>query len=152
MDLLAVVLTISSVLISPVISGACGTHKLFLMWAFVCLGFVTYFSGSLTSVMIRPPPDDRFTRIEQLLENNYFLTFDYLPIKELAAELITQEFAVATRNSPTERRLNMLAGMISSSTIYAEMQLEFTFTKLPKEAVPRKPRQFSDTKFRKIFV
>lgn len=70
-DFSEVLITISSVLLSSGISGNNGNSKLFLLWVFVCMVFVTYFSGSLTSVLIHPPPDDRFTTIEELHAHNY---------------------------------------------------------------------------------
>lgn len=88
------------------------------MWTFVCLIFVTYYSGSLTSVVIRPPPDDRFTTIEELRENNYSICFTNPTVRILVGELLTHELAIKTRNSSTEKRLNILAEMVPSAKIF----------------------------------
>lgn len=49
-----------------------------VMWMYVCVIFVTFYSGKMTSAVISPPRKVGMTRVEQLVENNYSLIFDLL--------------------------------------------------------------------------
>lgn len=46
---------------------------LFTVWTCICLIFVTYYSGSMTSVVISPTPEWRMTHIGEVVERNYSL-------------------------------------------------------------------------------
>lgn len=75
-DFSDIMLTISFVLISPRMSGTCGDSKLFLLLTFVCLVFVTFYSGELVSVMIKPAAEERIASFEKFRENNYTLFYE----------------------------------------------------------------------------
>lgn len=80
-----------SVLISPGMSGKIRTKSLlFLAWMSGCLVLVTFYSGDLTSLVVCPVPELRVTSFEQLLKNNFSLTYEDpgMPIRV--------RFAVAT--------------------------------------------------------
>lgn len=67
-----------STLLTPGFSGSIKNVKgsaLFTMWALCALIIVTYFTGSFTSHMIKPSPDNRMTKMIHLTERNYTLLF-----------------------------------------------------------------------------
>lgn len=66
-----IILGALSVLLSPGAAGLKSTSKLFVIWMFTSLVFVTYYSGSLTSLVTSPSPDLRITKMEELFTNNY---------------------------------------------------------------------------------
>lgn len=87
-DFSLIILTTLSVLLSPGTSGFRSTSKLFVLWMFASLIFVTYYSGSLTSVVTRPSPDLRFVNVEELQANNYSFILTGPLIRNLLKEKI----------------------------------------------------------------
>lgn len=67
-----------SVLLSAGFSGVLNVKRspLFVLWMYMCVVMVTYYSSSMTSVLIRPPADDKMTRLSDLQIKNYSLVFD----------------------------------------------------------------------------
>ncbi|CAL8087575.1 unnamed protein product [Orchesella dallaii] len=66
--------TVSSAIIStlpyPQKSG------LLLLWMFMSLILVNYYTGSITSHLISPPEEDAMTEISQVVKNNYSIIFE----------------------------------------------------------------------------
>jgi len=50
--------------------------SLFVLWMFVCIIIINYYTGSITSLMIVPPEEDAMTIISQAIQRNYTLLFD----------------------------------------------------------------------------
>lgn len=66
--------TLSAILCSGT-SSVRPNSKLFQLWMFVSLIFVTFYSGCLTSAVTSPEPVERLKHIKDLLEANYSLIF-----------------------------------------------------------------------------
>lgn len=69
-------LTTLSALLSPGISATVGTlhHSgIFTLWTCVCLVFVTFYSGFLTSVVISPVPENTMKQLGDLITNAFSL-------------------------------------------------------------------------------
>lgn len=63
-----------SVLLSEEVSGIprkMGRSKLFVLWMFVCLIVVPFYSGDIASQVISPSPDERLEKLEDFLNQNY---------------------------------------------------------------------------------
>lgn len=117
-DFSEILLTTLSILLSPAISGISRNSKLFVLWTFVCLLFLTYYSGSLTSVVISPPPDARFTKIDELYEHKYTL----LSISKFSADWVILSVNEGLRwsqkkNTTSYRRFTMLKELFTSSIL-----------------------------------
>lgn len=62
---------------------------LLMAWMYVCLTFVTYFSGNLTSQVIRPSPEFRFSNLKDLLTNNYSLVVNPIAMRFMKRQVET---------------------------------------------------------------
>lgn len=62
--------------VSPGISGTSQSSKLLLLWMFTSLLFATNYNGSLTSVVMKSPPDKRLPTIEDLEKHDYSAIFN----------------------------------------------------------------------------
>ncbi len=51
-------------------------NVVFILWMFVCIIIVNYYTGSVTSLMIVPPSEDAMTFVSQAVKRNYTLVFD----------------------------------------------------------------------------
>lgn len=58
-------------------------------WMGICLVFVTYFSGNLTSQVISPSPEFRFSSIKDIVANNYSLVVTQFTIGVMKYEVET---------------------------------------------------------------
>lgn len=85
-------MTLSALLSNNISSKKKKKSILLVVWIYICLIFVTYYSGEITSIVISPQQKEGMTRVEQLLHSNYSFIFDNInfPI-ELTRE--TVEFA-----------------------------------------------------------
>lgn len=48
---------------------------LFTLWMYICMIFVIYYGGSLTSEIVSPTPEHRITTMDELFENDYRLAY-----------------------------------------------------------------------------
>lgn len=117
-DISEILLTTLSILLSPSVSGVSKTSRLFVLWTFTCLLFVTYYSGELTSVVISPSPEARFTNIDQLYQNKYSI----LSLNKLTADWGAFSVNEAIKwnndsNKESHKRLVILQKLLSSSTL-----------------------------------
>lgn len=62
---------------------------LLTLWMSVCLIFVTYYSGNLTSEVISPTPEFRFTKLAQLVTHNYNIVVNEFAFRVMKRELKT---------------------------------------------------------------
>lgn len=68
-----------SALTSPGISGSTKSLRCappFTLWTYICLIFVTYYSGSQTSLVLKPMPERRLEKISDLVDNNFTVVFE----------------------------------------------------------------------------
>ncbi|CAL8087572.1 unnamed protein product [Orchesella dallaii] len=77
--------TIALISIGPSIGGCSQFLRksgLFVMWMFMCIVFVNYYSGSITSQLISPPEEDKMTTLSHVVKRNYSPIFnDYYHIQ-----------------------------------------------------------------------
>lgn len=116
------ILTTLSVVISPGISGSSLHSKLFLLWTFTSLLLVTYYGGSLTSVIMKPPPDKRASTFLDLEKYGYLPIFDNLVAHKLVKENINHRLYWSRKyknfkNSHLQNKLKIFKSLVSSSTI-----------------------------------
>ncbi|CAL8087581.1 unnamed protein product [Orchesella dallaii] len=71
-----VIYTISSAIISTLTLPYTQKSGLFLLWMFMSIILVNYYTGSITSRLISPPEEDAMTEISQVVKNNYSIIFD----------------------------------------------------------------------------
>lgn len=117
----SVLLSLASVLLSPGPSCVSHSSKLFLVWMFFCLVFGTYYSGNLTSVVISPAPDERFTRIEQFGSDSYKFIIPsvvMLTIRNKTLD-IAQQWRRKYVDSQLQRKFKVFKKMLSSAEVYA---------------------------------
>lgn len=123
-----VLLFTSAVLLSSGSPGVRINSKLFLLWTFTCLVFVTYYSSSLTSVVINPPPDERITNIEELHANQYNLWFASKISQIRAKAAVAHELHMANKNSDAKKRLEILSRMFQTSKVHPSFHYGYNET------------------------
>lgn len=83
--------------------------RLLILWLYFCLIFATYFSGSLTSVVISPPKEYRMTKTSDLFQRNYSLV------------LMSEAYALQLRDPLRMRglfdRMNFLKTLVDSAAV-----------------------------------
>lgn len=119
------ILTTSSVLLSPGVSGTTHRSKLFLLWMFVSLLFLTYYTGSLTSVVMKPSPDKHLSTIQELEDHNYSAVVDTAQYQKLVKGIVENYLYWVGTNKKIKknhlpRRFAALRKLILSSTAMLE--------------------------------
>lgn len=131
-DYMSVILTTLSAILCPGLSGEGSRSKLFILWTFVCLLFVNYYSGSLTSVVISPAPDIRMTKVSELSENDYSIISP--------SEIQLKEARLRVNNSRLSQRQMILRNLLAGTELIRK-NLKFSFAE--KLASAEKTATFS---------
>lgn len=113
----AILPTFSLLLSIATISSRMKREKsyLFVLWMFVCAILVNFYTGGVTSTVIKPVGDDSLTRMEHLAERNFTLVY---PVNVILSAIKD----IAGLNSSSARALKKLsAGAICKSVINSEL-------------------------------
>lgn len=125
-ELSLIILTTLSRFLCPGFSGVQISSKLFLLWTFFCLIFVTYYSGHLTSVVTSPLPEERLRNIEELWKANYSLIFSTPRELSTTNETVYEDINWIEKhnNGQRRRKLNIIKKLLRFADAYST----FTFS------------------------
>lgn len=113
---------------------------LFILWMYMSVVMVTYYSSSMTSVLIRPPPDEKMTSLSDLKLKDYSLIFDSngFEIKSLKSRvqrimkpMEASEFKLNLKMPETLKTLNELLNKAILVDTFAQIETLATSTSMP---------------------
>lgn len=87
--------------------------KLFLLWTFACIIISTFYSGEMTSQVIKPPQDDTITKLEQLEKQNYTMIYPNKPTLDIISGNVERDSKNLNRTKGIPSRLVSLEKLIS---------------------------------------
>lgn len=125
----SIILTIISALITPGISGNIRSTKCvpLVLWMFACIVLSTYYTGDLTSEVIKPREDARISKFAEFLRNNFSLLYNQKRFLVANKQLVAN--APETRNETGNlgQKLLQLLGKPQISKSQEQFLQDFTF-------------------------
>lgn len=110
-----------SALLSP---GIAGENKftrhssLFVLWSFICTILCFYYSGVMTTELIKPTPVLRVTRISQIVKQDFSLIFDRSARKDNFKFFVEREFEYSKNTSFNHAKMHKkLLRMVESARV-----------------------------------
>lgn len=88
----SIIMATMTALLSPGLSAQpriAQYSMLFSLWMYICLIFVTYYGGSVTSEIISPTPEKRMTTFDELFRNNYSLSYVFPYRFQMAKNIVS---------------------------------------------------------------
>lgn len=117
----SVLLATLSALICPGTAGLPGHSKLFQLWMFASVIFVTDYSGCLTSAVTSPSPEKRLENVADLWEANYSLIFVTQQQRNHTIQVLNEyvNWESKQNNFEVVKKFQQFAELIQNSVAYS---------------------------------
>lgn len=104
-----------------------GNSGLFVLWTYACLLFSFFYSGSITSQLVKPSQDQGLTLISQLENLNYTIIYPEPRVLDMYRGTVSGNIeAIKNRSTPLLKQLEALDRLLNSPNLVVTGGKEFT--------------------------